>query len=61
MSNTNLPRIPAREPSVFSPGHWVILIAALLTIFGVAGFHRLTKPPPARQPGRATGSTVRGP
>jgi hypothetical protein len=48
MSNTTLPRIPTREPSVFSPGHWVILLAALLTIFGVAGFHRLSKPAAAR-------------
>jgi len=44
MSNTNLPRVPTREPSVFSPGHWLILIAAVLTIFGVAGFHILSKP-----------------
>jgi len=44
MSNTTLPRIPKREPSVFSPGHWVILLAAVLTIFGVAGFHILAKP-----------------
>jgi hypothetical protein len=44
MSNTNLPRVPTPEPSVFSPGHWLILIAALLMIFGVAGFHALSKP-----------------
>jgi hypothetical protein len=44
MSNTTLPRIPPREPSVFSGGHWVILLGALLTIFGVAGFHILSKP-----------------
>jgi hypothetical protein len=44
MSNTTLPRIPTREPSVFSPGHWLILLAALFTIFGVAGFHILSRP-----------------
>ncbi len=44
MSNTTLPRIPTRGPSVFSPGHWVILLAAVLTIFGVAGVHILSKP-----------------
>jgi hypothetical protein len=51
MSNTNLPRVPSREPSVLSPGHWLILIAAILTICGVAGFHIWSKPPtPATVP-----------
>ena len=45
MSNTNLPRVPAPEDSVFSPGHWVILFGAILTLAGIIGFHTAVKPP----------------
>jgi len=45
MSNTNLPRVPANEPSMFSPGHWVILGGAILTLVGILGFHTTVRPP----------------
>ncbi|HYS11325.1 MAG TPA: hypothetical protein VEP66_21490 [Myxococcales bacterium] len=44
MSNTELPRISGSKEPLLSPGHWILLTGAVLTIAAVLGLSAASRP-----------------